>query len=205
VLVKPDVPVVPTDESILAEASQGPKTPMVAWTFTDHGSMRGLYVFTYSRSDAPQDVSFSPASLGLQGPVYVYDYFADAGRLLAAGDIFTASVSTGSYFITAPVGLSGIAFLGDSGQFASLGRKRISQLSDDGTLHATIEFAAGEQALTLFGYAPTAPSATAAGGSVQDVTYDPATQRFTLVLRPDAAPSTVRVDITPSPSGRGLG
>ena len=205
VLVKPDVPLVPTDESILAEASQGPKTPMVAWTFTDHGSMRGLYVFTYSRSDAPQDVSFSPASLGLQGPVYVYDYFADAGRLLAAGDIFTASVSTGSYFLAAPVGPTGIAFLGDSGQFASLGRKRISQLSDDGTLHATIEFAPGEQTLTLFGYAPTAPFAAAAGGSVQDVTYDPATQRFTLVLRPDAAPSSVQVQLTPSPSGRGLG
>lgn len=37
----------------------------------------------------------------------------------------------------------------------SLGQKRISQLSDDGTLRATIEFGSGEQTITLHGFAQT--------------------------------------------------
>jgi ubiquinol-cytochrome c reductase iron-sulfur subunit len=38
------------------------------------------------------------------------------------------------YYIVAPVGPSGIAFLGDAGQFVSLGRKRIASLKDDGAV-----------------------------------------------------------------------
>jgi hypothetical protein len=196
VLVKPDVPLVPTDDSILAEAAQGPRAPMVAWTYSDHGSLRGLYVFAYGRGDAPQDISFSPSALGIGGPSYVYDSFGDSGRLLAADEPMTASVGSGSFFVAAPVGPSGIAFLGDADAFASLGRKRISDLSDDGAVHVSVEFAAGEDSLTLFGFAPGPPSATAAGGSVDTLTYDAATQRFRLVLRADAAPSTVRVELS---------
>jgi hypothetical protein len=196
VLVKPDVPLVPTDESMLAEAALGRTTPMVAWTYSDHGPLRTLYVFAYGRGDTPQDISFSPAALGTSGPTYVYDYFADSGRLLGANERMTASVSSGSYFVAAPLGPSGIAFLGDAGEFASLGRKRISELADDGVVRATVEFAAGEQDVTLFGYAPTAPSASASGGSVDNLAYDSDTHRFTLVLRADAAPSSVRVELS---------
>jgi hypothetical protein len=198
VLVKPDVPLVPTDESILAEAAQGPRAPMVAWTYSDHDAMRGLYVFAYGRGDTAQDVTFSPAALGVSGPTYVYDYFADSGRLLGANERMSATVSSGTYFVAAPVGPSGMAFLGDAGEFATLGRKRISALSDDGTVHASVEFAPGDDSVTLFGYAPAAPSASASGGSIQAVSYDPATQRFSVVVRADAAPSGVRVELSPS-------
>jgi hypothetical protein len=198
VLVKPDVPLVPTDESILAEAAQGSKAPMVAWTYSDHDAMRALYVFAYGRGDTAQDVTFSPAALGVSGPTYVYDYFADSGRLLGANERMSATVSSGSYFVAAPVGASGIAFLGDAGEFATLGRKRISQLLDDGVVRATVEFASGEDSVTLFGYAPAAPSASASGGSIQTVSYDSATQRFSLVVRADAAPASVRVELSPS-------
>ena len=196
VLVKPDVPLVPTDESMLAEAGQGRTTPMVAWTYSDHGPLRALYVFAYGRGDTPQDISFSPAALGMSGPTYVYDYFADSGRLLGANERMTASVSSGSYYIAAPLGPSGIAFLGDAGEFASLGRKRISDVSDDGVVRASVEFAPGEDNVTLFGYAPAAPSASASGGSIDTVAYDSDTHRFTLVLRADTAPSTVRVELS---------
>jgi hypothetical protein len=171
---------------------------MVAWTYSDHGPMRALYVFAYGRGDTPQDISFSPAALGVSGPTYVYDYFADSGRLLGANERMTASVSSGSYFIAAPLGPSGIAFLGDAGEFASLGRKRISELADDGVVRATVEFAAGEQQVTLFGYAPTAPSASASGGSIDNVAYDSDTHRFILVLHADATPSSLRVELSPS-------
>src|ERR1051325_4443129 len=138
---------------------------MVAWTYSDHGALRGLYVFAYARSGAPQVVTVSPSSLGVSGPSYVYDYFARDGRPLAAGESFTATVSDGTYDVVAPVGASGIALLGDSGAYATLGRKRISSLSDDGSVHATLQFAAGETSVTLFGYAPEAPSAHVSGGS----------------------------------------
>jgi hypothetical protein len=202
VLVKPDVPLVPLDESLVAEAGQGARVPMVASTYSDHSGLRHLYVFAYARSDSPQTATFAPASLGLMGESYVYDYFADTGRLLAAGSSFTTSVAgiRSLFYIVAPVGPSGIAFLGDAGAFASLGRKRISQLGDDGSVRATVEFAAGEQGVTLHGYAPKAPLASAVGGSIDGEDYDPEMQRFHLVLRPDTTPSSVTVTLSRPPA-----
>ena len=195
VLIKPDVPLVPTDASILAEAGGGAGAPMVAWTYSEHGALRGLYVFAYARAGASQVVTLAPSSLGVSGPAYVYDYFARDGHLLSQGENFMDTVGDGTYYVVAPVGPSGIAFLGDSGAYATLGHKRISSLSDDGTLHATLQFAAGESAVTLFGYAPSAPSVRVNGGSADALVYDALSQRFTVVVRPDAAPSQVDVDL----------
>ncbi|HEV7663232.1 MAG TPA: hypothetical protein VGQ62_06825, partial [Chloroflexota bacterium] len=103
VLIKPDAPLVPTDEAILAEAINGPKQPMVAWTYTDHGALRDLYVFGYSRGDAPQQTTFTPASLGLSSTTYVYDAFADTGSVLTAGGTFSPTVGSGTYFVVAPI------------------------------------------------------------------------------------------------------
>ena len=90
----------------------------------------------------------------------------------------------GSYFLVVPVGASGIGFLGDAGKFVSLGSQRISSLSDNGTLKATVKFAAGDGPVTLHGYSPKAVTATATGGSITSNTYSTATQRFSLVLAP---------------------
>jgi hypothetical protein len=195
VLIKPDAPIVPTDESMLAEA-RGQQPPMVAWTFTDHGDMRGLYVFAYARGTGAEPAGFMPASLGVTGSTYVYDVFGESGRLLAPGERFTAEVSTGSYFVVAPVGPSGVALLGDAGEFVSLGRKRISQLDDDGTVRATVEFASGDANVTLHGYAQSTPSATVTGGALEGLTYDSASKRFRLTLRPDVTPSKVTVSVS---------
>ena len=197
VLIKPDVPLVPTDDSIVAEAGRDATTPMVASTYTDHRGLRTLYVFAYARNGAPQSVSFAPAQLGGTSASYVYDVYADAGRLLNAGESYTASVTSGSYFIAAPIGPSGIALVGDAGAYAASGKKRLSDVSDDGAIHTTVEFAAGESSVTLHGYAPTAPTATASQGSVDPVVYDSATQRFRVDVHPrsQAAPSQVTVTI----------
>jgi hypothetical protein len=195
VLVKPDVPLVPTDESILLEA-QNPKAPMVASTYTDHSGLRDLYVFSYARGDNSEVISFSPNNLGVSGPTYVYDVFAESGRLVPRDDAYSATVSSGSYFIAAPMGPSGIAFLGDAGAFVSLGKKRISQLTDDGTLRASIEFAAGEQAVTLHGFAAAPPQVQVSGGSADEVLFDASSQRFRFTVHPDAAPSTVNVTLS---------
>jgi len=190
VLIKPDVPLVPTDASVIAEAAQGPKSPMAAWTYSDHGNMRTLYVFAYARDGGTQTVALTPSDLGVSSATYAYDVFANTGRLVAAGDTLTTSVSSGSYFIAAPIGPSGMALIGDASAFASSGAKRISSLADDGQLHATVEFATGESAIILHGYAPTAPSVVStAGGTVDDVSYDSTTQRFRVSVHP-LSPST---------------
>jgi hypothetical protein len=225
VLVKPDAPLVPTDESVVLEAAQGARSPMVAWTYSDHAayttspapsapdpgttaqrgqagdvqssSGRTAYVFAYSRGNGPQVASFNPSSLGLGGEAYVYDYFADSGQLVEPGSRFSASVDSGSYYVVAPVGASGIALLGDAGEFVSLGAKRISALADDGVVHATVEFAAGENAVMLHGFAPRPLTVTASNGSADPPTYDPVNQRFQVVLHPaSTAASSVSVAIS---------
>ncbi len=63
--------------------------------------------------------------------------------------------------MVAPIGTSGIALVGDTNKFVTLGTKRVSTLTDGGgALHATVAFAAGETNVTLAGYAPSAPYLT---------------------------------------------
>ena len=100
VIVKPDVPIVPVD-SVYIQDAQSLNQPMVASTYTDFGGgMRGLYVFAYARgTNTPATASFTPASLGLPGNAYVYNYFTGAGTVIPAGGTFTDTVSTGSYWL----------------------------------------------------------------------------------------------------------
>src|SRR5262249_19046873 len=67
VIVKPDAPLVATDSTYLAEAQKGPG-PMVAYTYTDHGSSRAVYVVAFQRGDATS-VALTPAETGLSGKV----------------------------------------------------------------------------------------------------------------------------------------
>ncbi|MGV9963266.1 carbohydrate-binding protein [Streptomyces olivaceus] len=127
-----------------------------------------------------QSVSFSLASLGVGGPAYVYDYYAGSGTRVEAGGSVEATVGDGTYWVVAPVGPSGIAFLGDAGKFVGHGRKRVVHLGDDGAVHATLAFAAGEGPVTLHGHAPRKPAVTATGGRVGAVTHDTASGLFTV-------------------------
>ena len=83
VIVKPDEPIVPVDAMYIQDA-QATNQPMVASTYTDFGSgMKALYVFAYARAtNTPATASFTPASLGLTGSVYVYNYFTGTGTIL---------------------------------------------------------------------------------------------------------------------------
>ena len=204
VLVKPDEPLVPTDATYVAEA-QGLQPPMVAAAATQHGALRYLYVFAYARGGASQTASFTPAALGLPGPAYVYAADTGSGSLVETGAAYTASLagtaSASAYFVVAPLGPSGLAFLGDAGRFVPLGRSRVSQLEDsadvnaNGVLRATIEVADGEGPLTLRGYAPQPPRIAAEGGSVAGLAYDAASGLFTFTLAADAGQPNVRLTI----------
>lgn len=184
VIVKPDTPLVPLDATILSDAWDG-GGPMIAAAATDFGSLKAAYVVTYNRGDFVP-AAFTAQALGFNGPVYVFDFFQKAGTILASQDVFTAPPADFAYYIVVPVGASGIAFLGDADQFVSLGRKRVTQLSDDGALHVSISFAAQEKTRTIHGYAPEPPSFHAIQGTIGQSTYDSVSQVFYVQVSPDS-------------------
>jgi len=138
-----------------------------------------------------QNASFTLAEIGETGPAYVYDYFAGNGALVKKGGQVSTRVTDGTYWVVAPVGPSGIAFLGDKGKFVAHGDKRLEHLSDDGSVHATVAFAAGEGPVTLHGYAPRKPSASATTGSVGTVGYDAASKLFSVTVHAGAGDRAV--------------
>jgi hypothetical protein len=136
-----------------------------------------------------QPASFRPASLGISGDAYVYDYFAGTGTVVPAGQTFHTQVDRdGSYYVVAPINRAGIAFLGDAGKFVSVGAKRVTRLSDNGaTVRASVAFAPGETALVMRGYAPHPVRVHALSGQVDGVSYDSATHMFSFRVRPGHA------------------
>jgi hypothetical protein len=195
VIVKPDVPLVPVDKTFINDA-QGLNRPMLATTYTDFGDLRAVYVLAYPRG-ANLPVSFQPSSLGFEERVYIYDYFAQTGQLADASDTFRVSLTGAyAYYIVAPVGRSGIALLGDAGQFVSLGKQRIKRVDDDGILEVECAFASGETARTVHGYSPSWPAAIAIEGTASAPSYDASTHRFSISVSPGADGSAV-VDIVP--------
>ena len=188
VIVKPDVPMVPTDSSYLADA-RNLKAPLLASTYTEQGGLKTVYLFACVRPKMPAgEVRFAPSEFGLSGQVYVYDYFAGTGHRLDACDAFSAPLAAKrtAYYVVAPVGKSGIAFFGDSGKFVSNGRQRISALQDEpGKLSLKVLFAESESAVVLHGYAAAAPKVTVQSGKAGPLRYEADTQHFELEVRPD--------------------
>jgi hypothetical protein len=185
VIVKPDTPLVPTDQTLIEDA-QGLKRPMLATASTVFGTLNAFYIVAYTRG-YQKTISFTPESLDLHTRVYVFDYFSRTGTVLGPDTTFTDRLRKGfAYFIVVPIGQSGIAFLGDLDQLVSLGKQRVSQLSDDGTVRLTVQFAQGEQSRTLHGYSPTSPLIKPLRGKAGVAVYDSATHRFTVSVLPDS-------------------
>lgn len=188
VIVKPDAPVVPTDATFLAVA-QSSVAPIVASTYTDHNGSRTAYVLAYERtSGALGQISFLPSSLSVSGPAYVFDYFHKTGALLQPGTPFNDTVDyNGSYYVVAPVGPSGMAFLGDANKFVSSGKKRIEQLTDDGAVHVVVRFAPNETSVVLHFYSPNEPVVNAVHGHAGRPVLE--------------APDRYAVTVSPGPGG----
>ena len=181
VIVKPDVPIVPLD-STFVNGAKGVDTPDVAATYTDFGAMRASYVWSFN-AGANLATTFTPAAFGHTGQVFVFNWFAGTGKVVDAAAAYAenlAPIAGGSsdYYIVVPVGPSGIALIGDAGKYASLGKKRVTQLADNGTVRVSLAFASGEGAVTLRGYAPAQPTATASAGTVGPVIWNAVTKMF---------------------------
>ncbi len=119
--------------------------------------------------------------------MFVYDYFFATGNVVTPNDTLTLDFRRGSYCyeVLAPIGRSGIAFIGDTGKFVTCGKTRIENLVDtkDG-LKATILLAKGEQSITICGYAPKMPQFLVYGGVLETGKYDRTSHIFSLILRP---------------------
>ena len=194
VLVKPDRPMVPTDDAYLHEAQGFSGGALTAWTCTDHGDHRTLYGFAFIPGkqhigDANFPWKINPQALGIKSPAFAYDVISKHGTSLAAGQPYIGNLEGQySFVIIAPIGPSGIAFLGDEGKIASTGKQRIADLRESAdTLQVTVVSAPGEQAVTLHGFSDTAPACQLADGKALPVQYDAATKHFTVAVPMPAA------------------
>jgi len=193
VIVKPDVPLVPLDKTIIND-SAGLTHPMVASTSTNFGAITAHYVAGYNRT-SDLKLAFSPSALGMTRTAFVYNYFRKAGKIVQPQQTFSDTIANGiAYYIVMPIGPSGAAFLGDNGHYVSLGKKRITALTDNGTITASIAFAARESARIVFGYSPTAPAITATHGQVGTVNYTNSTGLFNVLVMPGiGATATIQI------------
>jgi hypothetical protein len=208
VIVKPDAPIVPTDETYIAEAS-GRHTPLVASTYTDHDGIRTLYVFAChalqevkkgQKRPPPEPIvkEFSFDETKSIGNAYVYDYFADQVRPLAAGDALTGSLNSDDvcYDIVAPVGKSGVAFFGDAGKFVSTGKQRIDTITDvPNQLTVHLLLAPGETTIKLHG-AGANPTVAVDGGTAGTVSFDPASTHWSVDITTPPGNSAAGVKVT---------
>ncbi len=186
VIVKPDVSATPRDSVFLNDAL-GIDVPMVASAWTDFGGgLKTWYLFAYTRG-SNNSVTIDPASFGINGAAYFYDSLKETGRLINARSTYTFNLTDGvGYYVLAPVGPSGIAMLGDKGQFVSMGRKRISSFTDSGVAQVGVTFAAGETMRTLFGYSPYPVQVGSLTGSHAGLSWDPTNQIFSVNVHPAA-------------------
>jgi hypothetical protein len=177
---------IPLNEIYLADADHT-KAPMVAWTHSDHGSLRTAYVFAYSRQKADCATGFTPSEFGFNGKICVLNARSGILKSQSADKRFTFNLNAGqtAYYLVTPVGSSGIAFFGDAGKFVSNGRQRIAALDDDeNRLNVTVTFAAGEKSVRLFGYARRAPAISAQSGSAGVLNYDAQSGMFSVDVSP---------------------
>ena len=142
---------------------------------------------------------FTPASLGITGTVYVFRASDKAGKKQDAADPYIDTLADPDWaqYVVAPVGRSGIAFLGDANMIVGTGRQRIPTVQDaPGRLTATVAFAPAETTVTLHGYAASAPSVSVTDGQAQPVSYDAASGHFTVTISPstNTNPQTVNGD-----------
>src|SRR5207244_10516492 len=195
VLSKPEAPHIPTASTLLAEAQNGPG-PVVAYTYTDHGSSRAVYAVAFRRGDAAS-AALKPSETGLTDKVFAYDVRHRYGAVVDASATISLDLSQDwTSVVLVPVSRSGIAIVGDTGKFVPRGRARIADLTDRGeAVDVEVAFAAGENSVTLTGYSPGSPQVLARSGQIVKVSWSSSTGLFELVIAPGAN-ATARVTIS---------
>jgi len=184
VIVKPDEPLAPLDQSYIDYAKDS-SAPIAAAARTNHDGWVTSYVFAFGGRTA-----VSPAALGYEGPVFAYDYFRRSGAcLMPEARMRLPLTGRAAYFIVVPVGASGVGLLGDPDKFVSNGRSRVRRVVDGDALRAEIVLAAGESRIRLQGFSRAQPQLDANGGTIESLSYDARRQLWAcdLIARPRSA------------------
>lgn len=188
-LVKPDEPLMPLSASYLSQA-QKTGAPIIAATFTRHGTHQTAYVLAFADdpSKSPIDFSLVPGDLGFSEPIAVLDPASGTIATVGPGEKITGKLAgpgAYAYRIVAPISAAGIAVFGDRGKFVSMGRKRITgyrELPQGARLNIAI--APNEADMTLIGYARSDVVAHATGAAVASTEWDHKTGLFKVRLQP---------------------
>lgn len=193
VIVKPDVPLLPMDQDYLSLADNL-QQPLLGYTYTKHGNITTDYVFAFTPENSKtQAVNFKPLDLGMKGEVVIYNPLNDQLKKADAKNEFSDKIANGdyAYYIVAPVGKCGIAFLGDTDKITSTGKQRIQQLTDnDKSMKVGVLFAKGESPITLRGYSE--KEVTSDNGKV---TWDGTTHIFTVTVFGPSSGNEVLLDL----------
>jgi hypothetical protein len=195
ILIHPDVPALPTDNTMINSAKKIAANPVtVAWT--DHGNRLKTCYLWVPGANAPS-YSFDPVNDGgmnVPRGVYAYNWFNKSGTFVASGSKLSSTCSAGTgkfdFWIVAPVADCDIAFLGDLSKYASCGRSRVTALSHAATqVTATVDLEPEEPNVTLSGYALTKPEAACSdNATLGPVFYSD--NIFNVVLTPKAGVRT---------------
>ncbi len=192
IIVKPDVPMAPLDSAFLADAVDA-TGPLVSATYTEFNGTRASYVFSFARSSNTL-TQFRPAELGHHGRVYIYNYFTGQGALADAADVYAEPMpGDRAYYIVVPVNDAGIALVGDTDNFVSLGKRRVNSVVPGETVSANVLFAAHENTRTLRGYSAAEPKFLVTTGTLLAHTYDAGTGQFTVTLAPWKSEANVTI------------
>lgn len=180
VLLKPDVPIQPLDATFISDA-ENPNGPMVAATH----SGKEVEVFAYPRAERDRQVTVSLKELGISGAAYEWDWVRRKGMRIPAGGSFPMIFQNGwAYSVITPVGRDGIGLLGDTSKIVPLSRERLVAVSHSASTRVAIKFAAGEDAVTIAGYAAKRPRVRAIRGKLSTLDYAGATHLFQLTVHP---------------------
>ena len=199
VIVKPDVPLVPTDESFLRRAEKR-ESPVVGFTDTNFGGQKIYYFFTWNPGEKTHKIVLPPKSLQLKQSSVLYNYFSGEIRVLKKGKQVKAKLAARNfkdklgakktddweYWILSPVGKSGIALIGDAGKFITAGKERINRLDAfTGGLKTEVLFAKGEREIELLGFAKAKPQISVEKGQANLLAFDKKSGLFRVEVSPD--------------------
>ncbi len=168
-LVKPTLPLMPTDQTIVNDAL-GRKIPLVATTYSGN-KIKTPLVFVFRRPGDQSAVTLTPRSLGLNphGAWIAREYFTGQSVLFDRRDPIRVRLSANkwAYWVLAPILPSRIAFFGDLRQMVPAGSARIADLTSCRGSHAGVSmrviFAMSEKSVPLTFYSYHTPSAMVAG------------------------------------------
>ncbi len=199
VIVKPDVPLVPTDESFLRKAKKK-DGPIVGFTDTNFGRQKIYYFFAWNPGKKAHKIALPPKSLHVKQGAVLYDYFSGEIRVLKKRKQVKVKLAARNledklgakktddwgYWILSPLGQSGIALIGDTGKFVTAGKKRINRVDPfPGGLKAEVIFAKGEKEVNLLGFAKKRPKISVQKGRASLLSFNKNSGLFRVNVSPD--------------------